>query len=72
MKPPSLDTLDLAFPTIVRYIGLLTTLILIGFSIAGYVTETAPGFVAAAGMILYKTVHNASKSPDSDKTESKS
>ena len=66
MKSPSIDTLDVAFPTLVRYIGLITTLVLIGFSLAGYVTEAAPGFVAAAGMILYKTVHNASKNPEND------
>lgn len=61
MKFPAIDTLDLAFPTIVRYVGLFTTLVLIGFSLAGFIAETAPGFVAAAGMILYKTVYNASK-----------
>lgn len=53
-----LEILDEAFPVIIRYTGLLTTLVLIGFSIAGYYAETAPGFVAAAGMILYKTVRD--------------
>lgn len=57
----SLKKFDQAFPTIIRYIGLLTTLILIGFCLAGYVVEAAPGFAAAAGMILYKTVHNAAE-----------
>lgn len=70
MKFPAIDTLDLAFPTLVRYVGLITTLILIGFSLAGYVAETAPGFVAAAGMILYKSVYNASKPPDDKRTGS--
>jgi general stress protein CsbA len=56
-----INTLDYAFPTIVRYVGLVTTLVLIGFSIAGYYIETAPGFVASAGMILYKTVNNAAQ-----------
>lgn len=50
---------DHAFPTVVRYVGLLTTLVLIGFSLAGFAVQAAPGFVAAAGMLLYKTVHDA-------------
>jgi hypothetical protein len=50
-----------AFPTLVRYAGLISTLVLIGFSLAGYAVQAAPGFVAAAGMLLYKTVHNAAK-----------
>lgn len=57
-----LDKWDSAFPVIIRYTGLLTTLVLIGFSIAGYYVETAPGFVAAGGMILYKTVNDAAQS----------
>jgi hypothetical protein len=69
MKFPAIDTLDLAFPTLVRYIGLITTLVLIGFSLAGHIQETAPGFVAAAGMILYKTVHEASKDKSHSKQE---
>ena len=51
--------LDAAFPTLVRYTGLTLTVILIGFSLAGYYVQAAPGFVAAGGMILYKTVRNA-------------
>jgi len=50
---------DEAFPTIVRYVGLVTTVVLIGFSLAGYALQAAPGFAAAAGMLLYKTVHDA-------------
>lgn len=50
---------EAAFPTLVRYVGLITTVVLIGFSLAGYAVQAAPGFVAAAGMLLYKTVHNA-------------
>jgi hypothetical protein len=57
-----LETWDDAFPVIIRYTGLLTTLVLIGFSVAGYYVETAPGFVAAGGMILYKTVNDAAQS----------
>lgn len=72
MKFPAIDTLDLAFPTLVRYVGLFTTLVLIGFSLAGYIEETAPGFVAAAGMILYKTVHQASRDkPNPNKEDDK-
>lgn len=51
--------IDEAFPTIVRYVGLITTVVLIGFSLAGYAVQAAPGFVAAGGMLLYKTVHDA-------------
>ena len=71
MNFPALDTLDVAFPTIVRYVGLITTLVLIGFSLAGFVAQTAPGFVAAAGMILYKTVHDAAKKTNNTKENGK-
>lgn len=53
--------LDEAFPTVVRYTGLVLTLVLVGFSLAGFYVQAAPGFVAAGGMILYKTVRNAAK-----------
>lgn len=56
-----IDKLDLAFPVLVRYAGLISTLVLIGFSLAGFAVQAAPGFVAAGGMILYKTVHDAAK-----------
>lgn len=56
-----LDKLDRMFPTLVRYVGLASSVVLIGFSLAGYAAEAAPGFVAAAGMLLYKTVHDAAK-----------
>ena len=52
---------DDAFPTIVRYTGLVLTLVLVGFSLAGYYVQAAPGFVAAAGMVLYKTVKGAAE-----------
>ena len=55
------DQFAYAFPTVIRYVGMLTTLVLIGFSLAGYAVQAAPGFVAAGGMILYKTVHDAAK-----------
>lgn len=71
VKSTTVAQFDLAFPTLVRYVGLITTLVLIGFSLAGFVTEAAPGFVAATGMILYKTVYNASRSKD-DEEESPS
>lgn len=57
----TVDTLDYTFPTLVRYVGLITTLVLIGFCLAGYTIEAAPGFVPAAGMLLYKTVHDAAQ-----------
>jgi hypothetical protein len=56
-----LNELDKAFPTVIRYVGLLTTLALIGFSLAGLYVQAAPGFVAAGGMILYKTVREAAQ-----------
>jgi hypothetical protein len=56
------DHYNYAFPIVVRYVGLITTLVLIGFSLAGYYVEAAPGFVAAGGMILYKTVNDAARS----------
>ena len=56
---PYVDELDAVFPTLVRYVGLFCTVILIGFCLAGYVDRASPGFVAAAGMILYKTVRKA-------------
>lgn len=55
------DKMEHAFPTLVRYAGLLTTLVLIGFCLAGFALEAAPGFVPAGAMILYKTVNNAAK-----------
>jgi hypothetical protein len=61
-KKSTIDALDYSFPTLVRHVGLFTTLVLIGFCLAGYAIQAAPGFVPAAGMLLYKTVHNAAKS----------
>jgi hypothetical protein len=52
---------DAAFPTLVRYTGLVLTVVLVGFALAGYYVQAAPGFVAAAGMVLYKTVREAAK-----------
>lgn len=53
--------MDDALPTLVRYTGLVLTVILIGFSLAGYYVQAAPGFLAAAGMLVYKTMKNAAK-----------
>lgn len=57
----TVDDLDYTFPTLVRYVGLITTLVLIGFCLAGYPIEAAPGFVPAAGMLLYKSLHDAAE-----------
>jgi hypothetical protein len=57
----SIHGFDAAFPTIVRYTGLVLTVILVGFALAGYYVQAAPGFVAAAGMVLYKTVRDAAQ-----------
>jgi hypothetical protein len=58
---------DAAFPTLVRYAGLVSTLVLIGACVAGHAVEAAPGFVAAGGMIFYKTIHDAAASSDEEK-----
>lgn len=64
-----LVTMDKAFPILVRYVGLATTLVLIGFCLAGYYVQAAPGFVAAAGMLLYKTVHDAADDQGGEKAK---
>jgi hypothetical protein len=56
-----IQDLEMAFPTLVRYIGLAMTVVLIFFSLAGFYLQAAPCFVAAGGMMLYKTVWNAAK-----------
>lgn len=53
------DKLDYAYPTLVRYAGLISTLVLIGFCLAGFTVEAAPGFAASGAMILYKTFRDA-------------
>lgn len=64
----SASSFDAAFPTLVRYAGLVSTLVLIGACVAGHAVEAAPGFVAAGGMIFYKTVHDAANgSSDEEK-----
>ena len=50
--------LDDALPTIVRYVGLVLTVILTFALVLGH-TEVTPGFVPAAGLLLYKTVKDA-------------
>jgi hypothetical protein len=65
----TVDKLEYSFPIIVRYVGLLTTVVLIGFSLAGYAVQAAPGFVAAGGMLLYKTVRDAAQDVDQEKTK---
>ncbi len=56
---PSITEMDTAFPTLVRYLGVL---MMVGASIAsgfGLYVEMAPVFVAASGAILYKNVVGA-------------
>jgi len=52
--------LDDALPTLVRYVGLLLTIVLTIALVLGH-TEVTPGFVPAAGLLLYKTVKNAAE-----------
>jgi general stress protein CsbA len=63
--------LDAAFPTLVRYIGLvLTVALIVALIVAAFLGRTdvalilTPGFVATSAMILYKTLHDASKPPE--------
>jgi hypothetical protein len=53
--------LDEAFPTLVRYVGLGLTVVLIAATLLGHGQDLAAGYVAAAGMILYKTVKGAAE-----------
>ncbi|MBA3565253.1 MAG: hypothetical protein H0W31_00170 [Actinobacteria bacterium] len=57
--------LDDALPTIVRYVGLLLTVVLTFALVLGH-TEVTPGFVPAAGLLLYKTVKDAAKEPEEE------
>lgn len=65
-------SMDYAFPTFVRYAGLITTLVLIGFCLAGYAIQAAPGFVPAGLMIAYKTIHDAAVSNNEDEEDTPS
>ena len=58
--PVNWQQLDEAFPTLVRYTGLILVVVLVVAGLGGYgLTVIAPGFVAATGMILFKTVKGA-------------
>lgn len=60
MRMLSQKKLDEIFPTVVRYLGVVLTIVLIVASLFGN-NSYAAGFVAAAGMILYKTVAQAAR-----------
>lgn len=66
MRRMTRKELDDAFPTIVRYTGLVLTVVLVIGTFLGYGTQLAAGYVAAGGMILYKTVRNAAQNGGSD------
>ena len=55
--------LDDALPTIVRYVGLVLTIVLTVALVLGH-TEVTPGFVPAAGLLLFKTVKGAANGGD--------
>ncbi len=55
--------LDDALPTTVRYVGLVLTIVLTVALVLGH-TEVTPGFVPAAGLLLYKTVKGAANGGD--------
>lgn len=67
----TLVEIDRAFPIVVRVCGLVVTLVLIGFSLAGFYVQAAPGFVAAAGMILYKNVRDAAEEKEEGEEDDK-
>lgn len=52
---------DDALPTLTRYTGLVVTVVLIVLTALGHGLEVAPAWPAAAGLLLYKGVHNAGK-----------
>lgn len=66
------DKLDESFPIIVRYCGVVLTVVLVIASVLGHGVELAAGYVAAAGMILYKSVKGAATSASSDNNDSES
>ncbi len=55
---------DNALPTTARWAGLVLTVALTFALILGH-TEVAPGFVPAAGLMLYKTVRDAASEEES-------
>jgi len=57
--------LDSWLPTLVRYVGLVATVALIIALVLGH-TEVVPGFVPAAGLLLYKTVQDAANGPEEE------
>lgn len=61
MTPNGRRKADEWFPIVVRYVGVALTIILVVASILGHGVELAAGYVAAAGMILYKTVREAAR-----------
>lgn len=66
-RPPSRrEQLDEAHPTIVRYTGLVLTVVLVIFTIRGHGVDLAAGYVAAGGMLLYKTVRDGARDKGED------
>ncbi len=51
---------EAARPLIAFYVGLVLTVVLTVALVLGH-TEVTPGFVPAAGLLLYKTVKNAAE-----------
>lgn len=60
---------DTNLPTLVRYTGWLLSLVLVGFILAGHYVEAAIALPTAAGMLLYKTVYDASKGGNGGRAE---
>lgn len=60
-----------AYPTLINYTGWALTVVLVMLTALGHGKDLAPCFVAAAGMILYKSVHEGARG-DSASSESES
>lgn len=69
MRFPSRRELDDALPTLIRYTGWIASIALLVATMLGHALEVAPGWPAATGMVLYKTVKNAANGNGDRKDE---
>lgn len=58
-RPPSRrERLEASYPTVVRYTGVVLTVVLVIFTLRGHGVDLAAGYVAAATMMAYKSVRD--------------
>lgn len=57
------EQLDRWLPTLARYLGLTTVVVLIPWVALGH-WEALPGFVPAAGLLAYRAVRDAARTED--------